>query len=140
MTDDQLDPHLDAILRAAGSGLRHYSHEGAKLNMRKAMRAFALDVIRLHDPRQWIPIEEDAEIDPPLDTPLLLGWWQYPAGHAWVAAADWVGSSRGGWRHGSATHWMPLPPPPEPPPVDGIETSPERVEGRPDHRQIEGRQ
>lgn len=40
MTDDQIDYHLDAILRVAGSRLRHYSFDGTQGAMRAAMRAF----------------------------------------------------------------------------------------------------
>jgi hypothetical protein len=36
---DPLDAHLDAILRAAGSGLRHYSMAKTKDEMRAALRA-----------------------------------------------------------------------------------------------------
>jgi hypothetical protein len=36
---DPLDAHLDAILRAAGSGLRYYSMAKTKDDMRAALRA-----------------------------------------------------------------------------------------------------
>lgn len=48
----------------------------------------------------------------PMDVVILLAWedsflrrWEYEAGM--------YGSTRGGWRHGQATHWMPLPEPPK---------------------------
>jgi hypothetical protein len=62
---------------------------------------------------QWQPIETA-----PKDVPVLLGWedsfrreWEYEAGL--------YGSTRGGWLHGQATHWMPLPSPPSPIPNNG---------------------
>lgn len=39
MPSSELDEHLDAILRAAGSGLRHYSMGSAREAMRKALQA-----------------------------------------------------------------------------------------------------
>ncbi|GAA4322039.1 hypothetical protein GCM10023144_01700 [Pigmentiphaga soli] len=63
------------------------------------------------DTNQWMPIEEDAEVDCPLDTPVLLAWWDEWSGE-WKIEANYAGSDRGGWRHGRATHWMPLPAPP----------------------------
>ena len=63
------------------------------------------------EPSAWHRIEEDAEVDVPLDTDLLLAWWDEWSG-AWEIEANHAGSERGGWRHGRATHWMPLPPPP----------------------------
>ena len=38
MTDEQLDVHLDKILRAAGSALKHYSMQKTKDDMRQALR------------------------------------------------------------------------------------------------------
>lgn len=38
-TDAEIDKHLDAVLRAAGSALRHYSVQKTKDDMRLAMRA-----------------------------------------------------------------------------------------------------
>ncbi len=50
----------------------------------------------------WLPIGDDT----PKDTVVLLSWkykgnWEYEAGL--------YGSTRGGWLHGQATHWRPLP-------------------------------
>lgn len=63
------------------------------------------------EPNGWRCIEEDAEVDVPLDTDLLLAWWDEWS-EAWKIEANYAGSERGGWRHGRATHWMPLPAPP----------------------------
>jgi len=60
----------------------------------------------------WRRIEEDAEVDVPLDTDLLLAWWDEWS-EAWKIEANYAGSERGGWRHGRATHWMELPQPPK---------------------------
>ncbi|GAA0531209.1 hypothetical protein [Pigmentiphaga daeguensis] len=59
----------------------------------------------------WMLIEEDAPIDVPLDTAVLLAWWD-DWSEEWKIEANYAGSERGGWRHGRATHWMPLPAPP----------------------------
>ncbi len=37
---DELDRHLDAILRASGSALKHYTMDSTKSQMRAAMREF----------------------------------------------------------------------------------------------------
>jgi hypothetical protein len=57
---------------------------------------------------QWRLIEEA-----PHNENVLLGWWSGDQWETEVALASW------GWRndtklsvHGSATHWMPLPEPP----------------------------
>lgn len=39
MTDDEIDAHLDAVLRASGSALKHYSMHSTRQAMRAAMRA-----------------------------------------------------------------------------------------------------
>jgi hypothetical protein len=38
MTDDQIDVHLDNILKASGSALKHYSMQKTKDDMRQALR------------------------------------------------------------------------------------------------------
>lgn len=63
-----------------------------------------LAAIRIGPAPGWHPIETA-----PRDEVVLMAWlyrgeWQYEAGLA--------GSTRGGWLHGQATHWMPLPAPP----------------------------
>lgn len=39
MTNEELDTHLDAILRASGSALRHYTMHKTCEDMRKALQA-----------------------------------------------------------------------------------------------------
>lgn len=46
--DDELDRHLDAVLRAAGSALRHYTMQKSLDDMRAAMRA-AMTPVPLFD-------------------------------------------------------------------------------------------
>lgn len=38
ITDDRIDAHLDAILRATGSALRHYTMQKSRDDMRAALR------------------------------------------------------------------------------------------------------
>ena len=67
---------------------------------------------------KWEPIETA-----PRGEEVLLGWWESDGlgGGRWTAE---VACASHGWRrgsisnmskHGRATHWMPLPPPPEAP-------------------------
>src|SRR5687768_12559086 len=58
----------------------------------------------------WQEITEDNE--PPLDKPLLLGWWREWPERKWEVEAGLYGSTKGGWNHGQATHWMEQPSPP----------------------------
>lgn len=55
----------------------------------------------------WREITEDDE--PPRDVELLLGWWRTWPERKWESPAGLYGSTRGGWIHGQATHWQPLP-------------------------------
>lgn len=45
LTDDLIDKHLDAVLRASGSALRHYSMQKTRDDMRAAMHAFVADFL-----------------------------------------------------------------------------------------------
>lgn len=56
---------------------------------------------------QWQPIETATE-----NECLLLGWWRAWPEREWTITADMAICTKGGWRHGQATHWMPLPAPP----------------------------
>lgn len=61
--------------------------------------------------RLWMPIDEDT----PLGIPVLMGWWETWPTEQWKVEAGVRGadSQQGSsWRHGRATHWMPLPPAP----------------------------
>ena len=68
------------------------------------------DALRV-DAQDWMLIEEDAAVDAPLDTPVLLAWWDDWSAE-WKIEVNFAGSERGGWRHGRATHWKPQPKPP----------------------------
>lgn len=57
---------------------------------------------------KWQPVSDET----PADVILLLGWHGF--GDKWETTTDYYNSTRGGWYHGSATHWMPLPEPPHP--------------------------
>ena len=70
----------------------------------------ARDALRA-DAQDWMLIEEDAAVDAPLDTPVLLAWWDDWSAE-WKIEVNFAGSERGGWRHGRATHWKPQPKPP----------------------------
>lgn len=55
----------------------------------------------------WMPIATA-----PMNTELLLGWFREWPERAWQCSAGLAGSTKGGWLHGQATHWQPLPEPP----------------------------
>lgn len=51
----------------------------------------------------------------PMDVEVLVGWWaNWPELH-FEMASGLYGSTRGGWLHGQAKFWQPLPAPPAPP-------------------------
>ena len=61
--------------------------------------------------RLWMPIDDDT----PLGEPLLLGWRETWPDDVWRSEVGVRGVDRAqgsSWRHGQATHWMPLPPAP----------------------------
>jgi hypothetical protein len=55
----------------------------------------------------------DEENLPPADQDVQLGWWRDFPNRVWQQKVGYARSSRGGWLDGQATHWMPLPSPPE---------------------------
>ena len=61
---------------------------------------------------EWQPIET-ASMDGSL---LLVGWWREWPYREWEqevkAAGDFTRQQGENWKHGYATHWMPLPDPP----------------------------
>jgi hypothetical protein len=61
----------------------------------------------------WQPITKDNK--PPLNTPLLLGYWQRWPKIEWIVEADFYGCNKGGWINSRATHWMPQPVAPDTP-------------------------
>ena len=126
MTPDPIDHHLDKVLRAAGSGLRHYTMQSTLDAMRTAMsEAMAAG--------GWQPIETA-----PHGKKLIAGFrneagkWRtilaryYPAKTLYADEFGEWGDDEGyapaGWYEESETHetlnpcapthWRPLPPPP----------------------------
>jgi len=114
-----LDKHLDAVLRASGSALKHYAMESNKA----AMRAAVLNIYRLGleaGTPKWLPIESA----PKDGTAILVCLSDSDSGYVvfWVDPAkgirDYVGSKIG-WHIAycgdflgpcdAPTHWQPLP-------------------------------
>ena len=75
---------------------------------------------RIAELAEWRPIESA-----PMDTRVLLGWFETWPNLVWRMTADiaghandmpaprpFEGTRSNGWRHGQATHWIPLPQPP----------------------------
>lgn len=75
-------------------------------------RVLALDTaIAAIDQLRWRPIEEAPE-----DTPVILAspqTWPEPCWEVSVGVGSVTNFEGGQTRHGYATHWMPLPEPPE---------------------------
>jgi hypothetical protein len=104
MTPTQLDA-AEAAFRAA------YLDPGL---MRHALKK-ALEAATKAD--EWRGIESA-----PWDTDILLGWESSWPAVSWTMEVGWAGrrnscppesGASNGWQHGSATHWRPLPAPPE---------------------------
>lgn len=117
-----LDKHLDAVLRASGSALKHYVPY-TQIDMRKAMRDALEDFYRLGveaGTPKWLPIESA----PKDGTAILVCLSDSDSGYVvfWVDPAkgirDYVGSKIG-WHIAycgdflgpcdAPTHWQPLP-------------------------------
>lgn len=47
----------------------------------------------------------------PKDENVLLGWWRDWPERKWECEIELASCTKGGWRHGRATHWQPLPAP-----------------------------
>lgn len=45
MTPERIDHHLDAVLKASGSALRHFSFETTKNAMREALKAAMAEAV-----------------------------------------------------------------------------------------------
>jgi hypothetical protein len=58
LTDEQIDAHLDAVLKASGSALRHYSIRGTKDAMRATVRA--IEAASLAAAREALAIDQHA--------------------------------------------------------------------------------
>lgn len=75
-------------------------------------RAVERAAIEAHQRQQWRPIETA-----PHETLVVLGWYEGDVFKQEIALASAGRRYPGGvsdmWWHGRATHWMPLPSPPE---------------------------
>ena len=67
------------------------------------------EILRLLD--GWRGIDRDNDEHIPKDTELLLGWWGF--GGKFETCTDFYHCVKGGWYHGSAEYWRPLPDPPQ---------------------------
>jgi len=104
-----LDKHLDAILRASGSTLRHYSMQKTLDDMRAALcAAMAETALRAQG---WQPIET---------APVDGSWIQCWRRHGVKPLSVKFDSLYGGFENEDGdlvyhlTHWMPLPAAPSP--------------------------
>lgn len=79
--------------------------DGYETARKDALRAIAAWNTRAEGDA-WTPISMDMPTDAPLDVPLLLAWKDWDG--TLVMEVGLAGSTRGGWRHGQATHWRPL--------------------------------
>lgn len=90
--------------------VRDYSFDG--VDMREAADLITLQATTIAEQageierRVWRLID-----DAPADTDLLLGWWQEWPSRKWQTQVGFAHSTKGGWWHGQATHWMHLPEP-----------------------------
>lgn len=113
LTDEQIDIHLDAILRGAGSALRHYTMQKSRDDMRAALRS----AITAAQPEGWQPIETA----PRDGTSILILYngcaieacWEcveYGDWESWSESVYWWSSELNCLDDGDEpTHWMPLP-------------------------------
>ncbi len=113
LTNEQIDHALDAVLRASGSNLRNYTMPETLGKMRAAVRAIERAAIEAYQRQQWRPIDTA-----PHETLVVLGWRDesgvFKQEIALASAGKrYPGGASDMWSHGRATHWMPLPPPPE---------------------------
>lgn len=63
---------------------------------------------------QIIYDEKTDHFSAPSDVEVLLGWWEawWPE-KRWRQDVNYARSTAGRWTHGNATHWQPLPSPPQ---------------------------
>lgn len=117
------------ITTRAVLGVEKYGHTLADAGLSPAQlvrhaREEAADLLvyltALEDALSWQPIDTA-----PPDVDLLLGWMETFGHRRWVQAVAYAKHSNtchpdsgasNAWSHGQATHWLPLPPGPEPEP------------------------
>lgn len=103
----------DYLVRAhtQAQAIRHVVADSAPAACKPEIFEATYEAVESIDDNGWMRIEEDAPIDVPLDTDVHLAWWDEWS-ESWRQEINHAGSERGGWRHGRATHWRPLPAPP----------------------------
>ena len=95
MNCSDIDKHLDAVLRASGSALRHYSMQKTLDDMRSAMRTAMTAA-------SWTP----ASTPPDADTTVMLA---LADGEVWQGYWDgnlWIEVSGPQLAPGRVTHWQ----------------------------------
>lgn len=121
--DERLDAHLDSVLRASGSALRHYTMEGTRAALRAAMRAAIAEeaCFAVSDSSfRWVPVSERV----PEDGQTVLALWHGPscepngcAETLTYYAHDSDVDGRNAWTNAwgevadEPTHWKPWEPP-----------------------------
>jgi len=88
MTDDQLDVHLDNILKASGSALKHYSMQKTKDDMRQALRQ-AIAELESQEPVAWM--KPDVLCDRACMYLCTKGFTQFPECATAPPQRTWVG-------------------------------------------------
>lgn len=103
MNSKDVDNHLDAVLRASGSALRHFSMQKTLDDMRAAMRA------AMRAGATWTPASSPPDVDATVMLALADGevWQGYRDGALWVEVSGLQLAP------GRVTYWMHTPAHPE---------------------------
>lgn len=104
MTDHTAAPSPETLRAMA----RHLTEDGDGIDQSVCDEVAAwlrLVAAQPQQPAGWKPIETA-----PADTDVLLCYFSWQG--EWVYEVGMAHCTRGGWWHGRATHWMPLPPTP----------------------------
>lgn len=134
-----MTPDLDALEREVNEAVRYFSARLWNVAMGKVVRdlgeaecAMNTEIARLiarlrtaeaalAGARAKLEGWQDIA-SAPLDQDVHLGWWAEWPTREWKQEIAWAGASNtkppgfsNAWSHGSATHWRPLPAPPQNP-------------------------
>jgi hypothetical protein len=104
MICNDVDKHLDAVLRASGSALRHYSMPKTLNDMRAAMRAAMISA-----GASWTP----ASNPPDADTTVMLALADGEVWQGYWDGGDWIEVSGLRLAPGRVSYWMHTPAHPE---------------------------
>lgn len=88
LTDEQIDKHLDAVLRASGSALKHYTMHKSRVEMRAAMRSAILAAAAPAEPPPQECAGDEARDAPPQTLRRLV------ADDAWAMTFQTLGQYR----------------------------------------------